>query len=46
MNKLCFLCGEKISDKSTKEHIIGDSFLTRLNLKNYTHTFNLGSVAA
>lgn len=42
MSKLCFLCGEKILEKSTKEHIIGDSFLARFNLKNQTHTFNHG----
>lgn len=40
MNKICFLCGEEIIGKSTREHIIGDSFLKKLNLKNKKYTFN------
>ncbi len=33
LKRVCFLCGEIINDKITNEHIFGNSFLSKFNLK-------------
>lgn len=40
MNRECFLCGEDIEDKNSKEHIFGDSFLAWMNLKDKKFKYN------
>lgn len=43
MTKICFLCGSEIEGKVTKEHIIGDKFLSIWNLKNEKYRYNKSS---
>ena len=39
MSRECFLCGEEITGKISKEHIFSNSFLSLLNLKTQSFTF-------
>lgn len=43
MSKICFLCGNEIEGKVTKEHIFGDKFLSTWNLKNEKYKYNKSS---